>query len=72
MDTIIADLEKGLASQISSLADEIRSGEEKLMRNKEGYLKVQGALELLAVIKKQQSEKTEKELKEALTTAGLE
>lgn len=72
MDTILTDLEKGLTTQLSTLADEIRLGEEKLMRNKEGYLKVQGALEILTVIKKQQSEKSEKELKEALTTAGLD
>jgi hypothetical protein len=72
MDTILTDLEKGLTTQLSALADEIRLGEEKLMRNKEGYLKVQGALEILTVIKKQQSEKSEKELKEALTTAGLD
>lgn len=72
MDKIIEDLEKGLTSQLSALADEIRLGEEKLMRNKEGYLKVQGALELIGVIKKQQSEKSENELKEALTAAGLD
>jgi hypothetical protein len=72
MDTILADLEKGLNAQLASLTDEIRSGEEKLMRSKEGYLKVQGALELIGVIKKQQSEKNDNELKEALSACGLD
>jgi len=72
MDTILADLEKGLNAQLASLTDEIRSGEEKLMRSKEGYLKVQGALELIGVIKKQRSEKSDSELKEALSACGLD
>lgn len=72
METIINDLEKGLSDQLASLTEEIRRGEELLMRNKEGYLKVKGALELLQVIKQRQSEATDKELKEALTTAGLD
>jgi len=72
VETIINDLEKGLSDQLASLTEEIRRGEELLMRNKEGYLKVKGALELLQVIKQRQSEATDKELKEALTTAGLD
>jgi len=72
VETIINDLEKGLSDQLASLTEEIRRGEELLMRNKEGYLKVKGALELLQVIKQRQSETTDKELKEALTTAGLD
>jgi len=72
METVIADLEKGLSEQLSALTEEIRRGEELLMRNKEGYLKVKGALELIQVIKQRKSEAADKELKEALTTCGLD
>lgn len=72
MNDILSDLEKGLTTQLSSLTQEIRSGEESLMRNKEGYLKVQGALEILAVIKQRQVDQDDAELKEALSTVGLD
>lgn len=72
MEDILTDLEKGLSSQLSSLTDSIRGGEEQLMRNKEGFLKVQGALEILAVIKQRQAELEDKSLKEALSTAGVD
>ena len=72
MNDILADLEKGLTTQLSALTQEIRGGEENLMRNKEGYLKVQGALELLAVIKQRQADQDDAELKEALSTVGVD
>lgn len=72
MEDILIDLEKGLSSQLSSLTENIRGGEEQLMRNKEGFLKVQGALEILAVIKQRQAELEDKSLKEALSTAGVD
>jgi len=72
MNDILADLEKGLTTQLSALTQEIRGGEESLMRNKEGYLKVQGALELLTVIKQRQAAQDDVELKEALSTAGVD
>ena len=72
MNDILADLEKGLTTQLSALTQEIRSGEENLMRNKEGYLKVQGALEILAIIKQRQVDQDDAELKEALSTVGLD
>lgn len=72
METVITDLEKGLNDQLSALAEEIRRGEEVLMRNKEGYLKVKGALELIAVIKQRQTEASNEELKQALSVAGLD
>lgn len=72
MNDILADLEKGLTAQLSALTQEIRGGEENLMRNKEGYLKVQGALELLAIIKQRQSDQDDAELKEALSTVGVD
>jgi len=54
MSSIISELESGLNAQLKALADDIRATEEKLMRSKEGYLKVQGALEILTVVKDRQ------------------
>ena len=48
----IQELEDGLKAQLSSLANEIRSTETALMATKEGYLKVQGALEILDILRK--------------------
>jgi hypothetical protein len=53
MISIIEDLESGLKAQLESLADSIRSSESALIATKEGYLKVQGALEIIDIIKKQ-------------------
>ncbi len=47
----ITELEVGLKTQLESLAQDIRSSEAALMSLKEGYLKVQGALEIIAIIK---------------------
>jgi hypothetical protein len=54
MDSLV-EFEEGLKSQLESLAKEIRSSEAALMSLKEGYLKVQGALEILAILKQKQS-----------------
>jgi len=48
----IADLEAGLRAQQESLAKDIRAAESSLISTKEGYLKVQGALEILNILKK--------------------
>ena len=48
-------LEEQLQEQQESLGNQIKELETQLMRAKEGYLKVQGALEILA-IQKQQAE----------------
>lgn len=72
MNEIIADLEKGLSSQLSSLADTIRSSEEQLMRNKEAYLKVQGALEVLAVIKDRSAQQDAEAVQLAVGTPGVD
>ena len=53
MISIIEDLESGLKAQLESLADSIRSSESALIATKEGYLKVQGALEIIDIIRKQ-------------------
>jgi hypothetical protein len=47
----IQELEEGLKAQLSKLATDIRAAESALMTTKEGYLKVQGALEILDILK---------------------
>lgn len=61
MNTIIAELVSGLQAQQEKLADDIRSAESALITTKEGYLKVQGALEILDILKTRVSESSEKE-----------
>lgn len=48
----INELEAGLRAQQESLAKDIRAAESSLITTKEGYLKVQGALEILDILKK--------------------
>lgn len=48
----IKELEEGLRAQLESLAKDIRAAESALINTKEGYLKVQGALEILDILKK--------------------
>jgi len=48
----IQDLESGLKAQQESLAKDIRNAESALITTKEGYLKVQGALEILDILRK--------------------
>jgi hypothetical protein len=64
MESIVDNLEKGLKDQLASLGEQIKVAEESLIRTKEGYLKVQGALEIIDIIKKQLQEQEDKELKE--------
>lgn len=64
MENIIENLEKGLQDQLKSLGDQIKLAEESLIRTKEGYLKVQGALEIIEILKKQAAEQETKALKE--------
>ena len=45
------DTEEKLLIQQKDLADKIRVGEDSLMRDKELYLKVTGALEGIAIVK---------------------
>lgn len=52
----ITELETGLRSQLESLAKDIRAAESALITTKEGYLKVQGALEILDILKKKLEE----------------
>ena len=72
MDTVISDLESGLKDQLASLANAIRDLEDQILRSKEGYLKVQGALEILTVLKQRQLDQANQETKEALTVQGID
>jgi len=47
----IEELEEGLKAQLAQLTSDIRTAESSLMATKEGYLKVQGALEILDILK---------------------
>ena len=66
-ENAIDELDGGLKAQLASLADEIRSSEETLIRTKEGYLKVQGAIEILAILKQKVSAEENNKLADALT-----
>ena len=72
MSSIISELESGLNAQLKALADDIRATEEKLMRSKEGYLKVQGALEILTVVKERQDVADTEAVQAALSVPGAD
>lgn len=65
MNTIL-DLENSLQNQLAELATNIRNAESSLISTKEGYLKVQGAIEILDILKKKIEED---EVKESLALA---
>ena len=56
MEEIFTDTEKQLLKQQEELAEFIKTGEAELMRNKELYLKVTGALEGVAIVRGRISE----------------
>ena len=56
METVIADLKKQLIDQRMELATNIKNSEESLIRTKEGFLKVEGALEIIGIIETKISE----------------
>ena len=56
MEAKINDLESGLKKQLETLTESIRSGESNLLILKEGYLKVQGALEVIEILKKEKED----------------
>jgi hypothetical protein len=52
MINTVTDLETGFKAQLSKLSTDIRNTDASLISTKEGYLKVQGALEILDILKK--------------------
>ena len=72
METLIADLKKQLVDQRMELATNIKNSEESLIRTKEGFLKVEGALEIIIIIEtelskaKEAEKKTDEVVKEAV------
>jgi hypothetical protein len=72
MSAITSELETGLNAQLKTLADEIRATEEKLLRTKEGYLKVQGALEILAIINQRQQAADAEAIQAAIGDIGAD
>jgi phosphopantetheinyl transferase len=71
MESSIFDLETGLKKQLVDLADDIRTIETSLMVSKEAYLKVQGALEILDILRKKVKE-DDAALKAALSDIGAD
>ena len=69
MENLIADLEKQLTEQRLGLVTNIKNTEEGLIRTKEGFLKVEGALEIINIIEtklSQQAEKTDNSVAEVV------
>ncbi len=58
----IEELENGLKAQLAKLANDIRAAETALITTKEGYLKVQGAMEILDILKKNLDEPVDDEV----------
>lgn len=71
MESSIFDLETGLKKQLADLADNIRTTESSLMVSKEAYLKVQGALEILDILRIKVKE-DDAALKAALSDIGAD
>ena len=61
MKTVIADLKKQLIDQRMELATNIKNSEESLIRTKEGFLKVEGALEVINILEIKIAEQTKDE-----------
>ena len=61
MEKLIADFKKQLQDQRVELGTNIKNGEENLIRIKESYLKVEGALELIGIIESKMAEQAKDE-----------
>ena len=61
MENLIADFKKQLQDQRVELGTNIKNGEENLIRIKESYLKVEGALELIGIIESKMAEQAKDE-----------
>ena len=65
METVIANLKKQLLDQRAELGTNIKNSEDNLIRTKEGFLKVEGALELINIIETEMA-KVEKQTDEVI------
>ena len=61
MENLSADFKKQLQDQRVELGTNIKNGEENLIRIKESYLKVEGALELIGIIESKMAEQAKDE-----------
>jgi len=69
MENLIADLKKQLIDQRTELGTNIKNSEEILIRTKEGFLKVEGALEIINVIETRLAEQTKEVVEEIVGTS---
>ena len=69
MENLIADLKKQLIDQRTELGTNIKNSEEILIRTKEGFLKVEGALEIINVIETRPAEQTKEVVEEIVGTS---
>ena len=66
MENLITDLKKQLVDQRMELVTNIKNSEESLIRTKEGFLKVEGALELINIIKTKLAEQEKETVEEII------
>ena len=69
METLLTELKKQLADQRADLTTSIRNGEENLMRTKEGFLRVEGALEAINLIETRLAEQNKGVVEEIVGTS---
>ena len=69
MENLIADLKKQLTAQRMELGTNIKNSEDLLMRTKEGFLKVEGALEIINLIETRLAEQNKEVVEEIVGTS---
>ena len=69
MENLIADLKKQLTDQRMELGTNIKNSEEILIRTKEGFLKVEGAPEIINVIETRLAEQNKEVVEEIVGTS---
>ena len=66
METVIANLKKQLLDQRTELSTNIKNSEDNLIRTKEGFLKVEGALELINILEAKIAEQQKEVVEEVI------
>ena len=69
MENLIADLKKQLTDQRMELGTNIKNSEEVLIRTKEWFLKVEGAIEIINVIETRLAEQNKGVVEEIVGTS---